>query len=153
PAGTKKTPYGFFMIVVDVTADVTTALPYTIWMPVIDTAHAVPLPIPTTKELVVTTPLIPGLALHVPPHTRLRQPDGSLPPEISITPIPVDRPPFPLPERADISVYFTLQPGGAVAERADGRPHPGLSLEFPNTTAVDAGSMIPYWAYDAADRG
>ncbi len=153
PAGTKKTAYGFFMIVVDVVADVTTALPYTVWMPVIDTAHAVRLPIPTTRETVVTTPLIPGLALHVPANTRLRKPDGTLATEISITPIPVDRPPFPLPERAAISVYFTLQPGGAVAERGDGRPHPGLALDFPNTTAIDAGSMIPYWAYDAAGRG
>ena len=33
--------------------------------------------------------------------------------ELSITPIPVDRPPFPLAKNVSVPVYFTIQPGGA----------------------------------------
>jgi len=33
--------------------------------------------------------------------------------QVSITPIPIDRPPYPLPANVEVPVYFTLQPGGA----------------------------------------
>ena len=60
----------------------------------------------------MTTPHIPGLELHLPPGTIIRDKDGELVTEISITPIPVERPPFPLPFGAEFPMYYTVQPGG-----------------------------------------
>ena len=59
--------YGHFAVGVDIDAGQTNVLPYTIWMPLIDTAHATRLPVPTRREVVATTPRIPGLEVHVPP--------------------------------------------------------------------------------------
>jgi hypothetical protein len=59
----------------------------------------------------VTTPHIPGLELHIPAGTMIRDVDGQVVTSISITPIPVDRPPFPLPPAAEVPIYFTIQPG------------------------------------------
>jgi RHS repeat-associated protein len=153
PASTRKTKYGFFMIAVDVVATKTTALPYTVWMPVIDVEHTITIPSPTTRDMVVTTPLVPGLEVHIPAHVRLRKPDGTIATEIGVTPIPVDRPPFPLPAGVYVPVYFTLQPGGAVVESVNGGSNPGIALVFPNTIRFPSESMIPYWSYDAAGRG
>jgi hypothetical protein len=48
--------YGVFEAGVKITGGTTNLLPYTIWMPKIDTAHAVTIPSPTTQEVVVATP-------------------------------------------------------------------------------------------------
>ena len=112
-AGRPGQVYGVFEVGIDVRAGRTNVLPFTIWMPEIDTANAVSIPSPTTDEVVVTTPSIPGWELHLPPGTIIRDKDGQIVTEISITPIPVDRPPFPLPFGAEFPMYFTVQPGGA----------------------------------------
>src|SRR5690606_13416397 len=104
--------YGFFMIAVDVGEKGTTALPYTIWMPVLDTAHAIAVP-SGGSGFVARTPRIPGLEVHVPAGAVLRDADGNVVSSMTITPIPIDRPPFPLPAGVRFPVYFTLQPGGA----------------------------------------
>ena len=90
--------YGFYEYGFTVPAGQTTVLPFTIWMPKLDTRHAVAIPSPTTREVVITTPYIPGLELHLPPKTTLRGEDGKPVTEVSLTPIPVDRPPFPARE-------------------------------------------------------
>jgi len=69
-------------------------LPYTIWMPVLDTAHGVTFASPTTTEVVVTTPTIPGLELRIPPHTIIRDHDGKPVTTVTITPVPLDAPHF-----------------------------------------------------------
>jgi hypothetical protein len=83
--------YGLFEARVNVTAGQTSPLPCTIWMPRIDTAHAVRIPPPTLSEVVLTTPYIPGLEVRLPPNTVIRDGDGQPVREVSITPIPVDR--------------------------------------------------------------
>ena len=45
--------------------------------------------------------------------TVIRGEDGTVVREVSLTPIPVDRPPFPLAANVNVPVYFTAQPGGA----------------------------------------
>ena len=67
----------------------------------------------TTKETVVTNPAIPGLELHIPAGTVIRDSQGNIVNQVSITAIPVDQPPFPLPLGVPVPVYFTIQPGGA----------------------------------------
>jgi hypothetical protein len=64
---------------------------------------------PTTADVVITTPKIPGLELHLPRGSVIKDHHGNVVREVNITPIPVDRPPFPLPKHIDVPVYFTIQ--------------------------------------------
>jgi Bacterial Ig-like domain/Galactose oxidase, central domain len=74
--GTPGKTYGFFKVGVDVIDGRTNVLPYTIWMSKIDTAHAISILTPTTTETVVTTPRIPGLELHIPAGSVIRDNEG-----------------------------------------------------------------------------
>jgi Domain of unknown function (DUF6531) len=139
--------YGLFEVGIDVSADHTNTLPFKIWMPEIDTENAVAIPSPTTDEVVVTTPHLPGLELHLPPGTIIRDKDGELVTEISITPIPIDRPPFPLPFGIAFPMYFTVQPGGAYIE-----PY-GAQIIYPSTTNEPPGTRVDLWNYDAEEKG
>ena len=131
----------------------TAPLPYTIWMPTIDTAHAVRIPSPTVKETVITTPRIPGLELHLPPNTVVTDHDGKVVREISITPIPVDQPPFPLPTGVAVPVYFTIQPGGAYVStlwcRSEGRMAGVPQLQ----PAARREPSVHFWHYDPEEKG
>jgi RHS repeat-associated protein len=147
---TASTPgrlYGVFEVGIDVRAGRTHVLPYTIWMPAIDSAHAVSIPSPTPAEVVVTTPHIPGWELHLPPGSIVRAPDGEAVTQITITPLPVDRPPFPLPFGAEFPMYFTIQPGGAHIE-----PY-GARITYPNLTNDPPGTRVNFWSYDAEVKG
>src|SRR6185295_6327152 len=123
--------YGFFEYGMTVEASRTTVLPFTIWMPRLDTRRVVRISSPTTQEVVITTPSIPGLELHIPPQTTIRDEDRNVVQEIGITAIPVDRPPFPLAKNVEVPVYFTIQPGGAYVSTAGHGPK-GDCLVYPN---------------------
>src|SRR5439155_5768191 len=96
-AGRANSVYGVFEVGVNMPAGQTTVLNYTIWMTPLDTAHAVRVPFPTASEVVVTTPLLPGLEFRIPANTTITDIDGKVASEISITPISIQQPPFPLP--------------------------------------------------------
>jgi RHS repeat-associated protein len=139
--------YGIFEIEIDVTAGRTNVLPFTIWMPELDMANAVSIPSPTMDEVIVTTPKIPGFELRLAPGTSIRDRDGQRVTQVSITPIPVDRPPFPLPFGAEFPMYFTVQPGGAYIE-----PY-GARIIYPNVTDEPPGTRINFWNYDPEGQG
>lgn len=146
--------YGYFETRTMITAGKTNVLSYTIWMTKLDTAHAASIPAPTTaQDTVITTPLIPGLELHIPKGTVVRGPNGNIETEISITAIPVDRTPFPLPPGVPVPMYFTIQPGGSTLESADGTASHGARLVYPNFTRDPVGASINFWNYDPRDRG
>jgi Domain of unknown function (DUF6531) len=109
---------------------------------------------PTAQETVITTPRIPGLELHLPPQTVITDRDGKVVREISITPIPVDQPPFPLPPGVQVPIYFTIQPGGAyVAVHAYGNAREGAWLVYPNYTNRPVGTEHQFWHYDPEEKG
>jgi RHS repeat-associated protein len=139
--------YGIFKVGVDVTEGETNVLPYTIWMPKLDIAHAVTIQSPTTRDIAITNPLIPGLELQLPQQTAVRDMDGQTVTQISITPIPTNQPPFPLPPGVIVPVFFTIQPGGAQVIP------PRTRLIYPNFTNQPAGARIDFWNYDAEDKG
>jgi RHS repeat-associated protein len=139
--------YGFFEYGFSVVAGQTNVLPFTIWMPALDTTHAVRIPSPTTREVVVTTPRIPGLELHIPPNTVLRGRDGKPVSEVTLTAIPVDRPPFPLARNVDVPVYFTAQPGGAYVETL-GSGAKGAWLVYPNYHGARPKQRVQFFHYD-----
>jgi RHS repeat-associated protein len=149
PAKRGRSTYGTFEAAVWMTAAQTTSLPFTIWMPAIDTANAVKIASPTTSETVVTTPLIPGLELRLPPGAVITDEDGKVVREVSITAIPVDQPPFPLPAGVDVPIYFTIQPGGAyVTVAGNGRYRTGARLIYPNYRRRPAGAQMEFWHYE-----
>jgi RHS repeat-associated protein len=145
--------YGVFEYGHRVSAGRTNVLPFTIWMPRIDTAHAVTIPSPTGQPTVVTTPLIPGLELHLAPNTVIRDRDGSVVRQLSITPIPVDRPPFPLPRNSEVPIYFTVQPGGAYVHVYGQSAVKGARLVYPNYTNQKPGETMDFWHYDPEEKG
>jgi RHS repeat-associated protein len=147
-ANTPGHEYGVFEVGVDVVGGRTNALSYTSWMPRIDTVHALHLSSPTTGETVVTTPAIPGLEVRLPAGTIIRDIDGAVAHEISITPIPLDQPPFPLPAHVYVPVYFTVQPGGGYVYTAKGSGETGARLLYPNYRNETAGKLFDFWRYE-----
>ena len=145
--------YGVFLARIDVRAGDTLVLPFTTWMPRIDVAHAVAISSPLASDLVVTTPLIPGLEVHIPKGSIVRDHDGRPVRQIGITPIPVDRPPFPLPAGVDVPVYFTIQPGGGFIELPNSPWPAGARVVYPNFTGHQPGTEFQFWNYDPENRG
>ena len=139
--------YGTFRAGVEITLDKTNVLSFTIWMPKLDMAHAVEIPSPNQQEIVITNPLIPGLELHLPAGTVIRDLDGQAVTQISITPVPTDRPPFPLPPGFNVPVFASIQPGGAriIPPRA--------RLIYPNYANERPGARINFWNYDPEGKG
>jgi RHS repeat-associated protein len=145
-----ETNHGVFEYGLEIVKEKTNTLPFTIWLPKIDTAHAVKIQSPTVNELVVTTPHIPHLEAHLPQGVVIKDHEGSTVNEISITPIPVDRPPFPLPREVNPPVYFTIQPGGAYVYGDQ-----GVRLIYPNYAVYPrpAGTRLDFWHYDPGYKG
>lgn len=141
------TTYGTFRAGVEITSDRTNVLPFTIWMPKLDMAHAAEIPSPNNQEIVITNPLIPGLELHLPGGTVIRDLDSQAVTQISITPVPTDRPPFPLPPGFNVPVFASIQPGGAriIPPRA--------RLIYPNYANERPGARINFWNYDPEGKG
>ncbi|SFQ19572.1 RHS repeat-associated core domain-containing protein [Ralstonia sp. NFACC01] len=144
--------YGYFEVLVLLEGGKTTPLPYTSWMPLIDTAHTVKFDSPTRSEVVITTPYIPQLEVHIPKGTVLRDRSGRVINELSITPIPIDRSPYPLPTRY-VPVYFTLQPGGARIQGVDAASAQGARVIYPNYHHDAPGSVLDFWNYDPVQKG
>ena len=143
--------YGFYEARIGAFAGQTTVLPFTVWSPVIDTRHEVTIPSPTTTEMVITTPTMPGLELHLPAGTVIRDEDHHVVRKVSLTPIPLDRTPFPLPLDATFTMFFTIQPGGAYLSTPG--PIKGGWLVYPNAGQSRVGKRVQFFNYDPDDKG
>lgn len=153
--GTASRPgrrFGFFEYGLTLQPGSTNGLGFTIWMPRLDTANSVQIASPTTSEIVVTTPYISGLELHLPPGTTIRDEEGHAVTEVTITPIPADRPPFPLAKNVDVPVYFTIQPGSAYVDTAGPGPK-GAWLVYPNYRNAAPGQRGQFYHYDPEEVG
>lgn len=145
-AGSDGRTYGVFDIGVTVAQGKVLVLPYTVFLPKLDQANTVSIASPTTREVVLTTAAIPGLEVHIPAGTVIRDADGDVATELSLTPIPIDRPPFPLPP-TKVPVYFTVQPGGGVLFPE------GARIIYPNYTKEPPGTRTQFWNYDPNGKG
>lgn len=145
--------YGNFEAGIDIEGGRTNVLDYTIWMTRLDTRHEVFIPRVTRHETVVTTPKIPGLELRIPEGKTIRDSEGKVVHKIGITPVPVDRPPFPLPVGVEVPIYFTVQPGGAEIEPYSESKHDGARLIYPNYTNQPPKSRVQFWNYEPEDEG
>ncbi|WP_020608208.1 DNRLRE domain-containing protein [Actinokineospora enzanensis] len=138
--------FGAFDLGVDLKAGKALVLPYTVFLPEIDPASAVRIPSPTADETVLTTKAIPGLEVRLPAGTVVRDGAGNVATELSLTPIPIDRPPFPLPP-TKVPVYFTVQPGGSYLFPE------GARIIYPNYTKEAPGTRTEFWNYDPDGQG
>jgi RHS repeat-associated protein len=151
-ANTFTRSYGVYEIGVDIKASVTNILQYTIWMTPLDTAHAIRIPSPTATETVVRTPLLSGLELHIPANAVITDYYGKPVSQITITPVPLNQPPFPLPN-VPVPIYFTIQPGSAYIKVTNSEGPKGARLFYPNAYGFPPGSTYNFWNYDPDGKG
>jgi len=142
--------HGLFEYGIDTKDGTTTVLPFTIWLPKIDTANAVKIQSPTESEVVITSPHIPGLELRLAPGTTITDHDGETVREVSLTPIPLDRTPFPLANNIEVPLYFTAQPGGSYIYSTS---KIGARVIYPNHTPQPPGARFNFWHYHPALPG
>jgi len=159
PAGGKSAAYGFYRIGVDLKAGKTNSLNYTIWMPALDTQHVVTIPSPTTRDLIITNPSVPGVELHIPAGTVIHDARGKVVTQIGITPIPNNQAPFPLKRGVTFPVYFTIQPAGSSFVTPGNTLSPkalrprGAQIYYENRYKAKPGAAFTFWNYDPAQRG
>jgi RHS repeat-associated protein len=151
-ASTSAASYGLFQAALQLEEGKTNILPYTIWMAKLDTAHSATIQSPTKTETVLTNPLLPGLELHLPPSAVIYDLNWKPVTKIGISPIPLNRPPFPLPN-VHVPIYFTIQPGGAWISVLNPKEPQGGWLIYPNTYHSAPGTHYDFWNYDATGRG
>lgn len=154
-ASNNGSSYGIFEDGVNITAAQTNVLAYTIWMTALDTTDEVTIPSPTDRETIVSTPLMPGLQLHIAAGTVIQDRNGNTVTKVGITLIPVSQPPFPLPAGVNVPTYFTIQPGGATLEGYWSGSYwsVGARLFYPNAENLPPGSPFNFWNYDATGKG
>jgi RHS repeat-associated protein len=147
-----QTHYGRYEYGMEVKAGQTNVLPFVSWMSVLDTKDVVNVPAPTTTMTVLTNPAIPGLELRIPAGTVIRDAQGKIVTQLSMTAIPVDQPPFPLPN-FPVPVYFTVQPGGSHLLGIDAKSSKGAQIIYPNFSHAAPGTRMNFWDYDPTSRG
>jgi len=152
-ASSLNKPFAMFDTVVELKKGETNVLPFTVWLPIIERRHGSRLEAPTPRSVVATTPLIPGLEIHVPAGVVFRYPSGGVFDNLTITPIPVDRAPLPGPPGLVPRMLFTLQMHGAKATRVNGLKSPGLRIVYPNYGGLPPGTRVPLWNYDSMGVG
>lgn len=126
---------------VTIVAGQANVVPYTFYLPVVDTASEVPIvPSVTTN---VTTPQVPGLTMTIPANAGLVNRDGTPVTRASITPVEIDRTPAPLPSNVGTAIVYTAQPGGA-------RPANGIvvPVKYPNLGGANPGTRLPLWNFN-----
>jgi RHS repeat-associated protein len=150
-ANRPRRSYGLFDYLVTLADTQTTILPFTIWMPLLDTQNATAIPVPTPTEFVATSPRIKNLEVHIPAGVVLQTAAGPLR-WMALTEIPVDRPPYPLPEGTRF--FFTPQSHGALVVRPDGSRSPeGVRFILPNRAGLAPGMRVHLPMYDTEKDG
>lgn len=148
PADDATRHYGQFEVGVTVDGS-GSELPYTLYLPRILERDRIQLPSPTTYDMVVTHPDMPGLEVNIPAGTVIRDRQGKIVTELAIVPTPADRAPYPVP--VNFAVYFSLQPGGASVQNVRSDQPQGITLTYPNYGRVPAGQRASFIAYTPDD--
>jgi RHS repeat-associated protein len=133
---------------VHLTAGKTTRLPGAVFLPRVNPATEIAISSPAAQDIILTHPAIPGLEVHIPKGAVLREHNGKIVTTLSITPIPIDRVPYPLP--TNFSVYFTLQPGGAFLDAVASK---SITIIYPNYLGLPPGARVNFWNYDPSGGG
>lgn len=143
--------YATHFIRVEVPAKRTTVMAQPIYLARLNPTNEVAIPSPTDREVVLTHPDMPGLELHIPKGVVLRTRSGSIVTRLSITPLPVDRVPFAVPE--GFPVYFSIQPAGAFVDNSATGTAAGIRVIYPNYLGATPGTRVLFWNYDPSGEG
>ncbi|AGK48115.1 RHS repeat-associated core domain protein [Burkholderia thailandensis MSMB121] len=141
--------YGRFVVGADVKAKAISHMPFVMYLPRILPRDEITLPTPTTREVVLTHPDMPGLELHVPAGAVFKDRSGHVLTHIALVPTPVDHAPFPLPD--NFPMYFTIQPGDAVVQGLTPEAAKGIRVVYPNYGKAKASTAADFWVYSAKD--
>lgn len=138
--------YGQIVVGVNLHKGVILPLGYRMYLPNILARDKIRIPSPTTQDLVITHPDMPGLEIDIPAGTVIKDHKGKVVTELSLVPTPVDRAPYPNP--VNFPVFFSLQPGGATILNVDAHKPQGITLTYPNYGHVPAGTAASFIAYE-----
>ena len=144
--GYNQYSYGQLLIGVDVKAHKVSAMDQQIFLPKISARDRIHIASPTTQEVVLSHPDVPGLEVRIPAGTVIRDFKGRIVSDISMVPTPLDRAPYPVPQ--NFPSYFTLQPGGATIIGTTPEAAKGVQVVYPNYMHAAAGSKMNFWFYD-----
>ncbi|GGA37688.1 hypothetical protein GCM10010981_28540 [Dyella nitratireducens] len=141
--------YGRFVVGADVKAKAISHMPFVMYLPRILPRDEITLPTPTTREVVLTHPDMPGLELHVPAGAVFKDRHGHVLTHIALVPTPVDHAPFPLPD--NFPMYFTIQPGDAVVQGLTPEAARGIRVVYPNYGKAKASAPADFWVYSVKE--
>ncbi len=135
----------------DVTEGTANVVPYTFYLPAVAPLDT---PINPTAPTMVTNADVPGLMMMIPQGVRLRVLGSSADvTHVSITTVPIDRTPAPLPSNLATAMVYTSQPGNACVLNASNQcitdnSGPKIPVTYPNLGGASPGTSIPLWAFD-----
>lgn len=141
--------YGRFVVGADVKAKAVSHMPFVMYLPRVLPRDEITLPTPTTREVVLQHPDMPGLELHVPAGAVFKDRHGNVLTHIALVPTPVDHAPFPLPD--NFPMYFTIQPGDAVVQGLTPEAAQGIRVVYPNYGQAKPTTRGDFWVYSAKD--
>ncbi|UXI68266.1 RHS repeat-associated core domain-containing protein [Tahibacter amnicola] len=142
--------YGQFVLGIEV--DATRQTPVKpVYLPKIRQQDWIALPSPLTADMVVKSPLMPGLELRLPAGTILRDRDGKVIHRIALVPLPLDRSAVDFPSNTPI--HMSLQPGNARIEGLKPGLTPGIQVIYPNYEGRAPGTYAEFLNYDPANKG
>jgi RHS repeat-associated protein len=114
-------------------------IPYTFYLPPVDVQYEVP--VVPNQETIATTPRLPDYRLTVPVGANLRNRDGSPVARMSVTPLPIDRIPAPLPSNVTTGEVWTAQPGGALSDLP-------IPVTYPNDMHASPGAQCNLYVFN-----
>jgi len=138
--------YGQFFASVSIVDGKANAVPYNLYVPRITARDKVAFAASRTTETVISHPTIPGLEIHIPAGTVIRDRNGHVLTELAVVPLPVDRSPVPLP--ANFPVYFSVQPATAMLQGVTADASKGVRIVYPNYLDSTQGKAHAFWLYD-----
>jgi len=138
--------YGRFPVGADIKAGEHNRMPFVMYLPRVLARDKITIPSPTTQEVVLKHPEMPGLELHIPAGTIFKDREGKVLTELAVVPTPVDHAPFPLP--ANFPMYFTIQPGDAVVQGLTPEAAQGIRVVYPNYGKQPPRTAADFWDYD-----
>jgi len=121
-------------------------LPYNMYLPRVLPRDKVRIASPTTQDLAITHPDIPGLEIDIPAGTVIHDRNGKVVTDLAVVPTPVDRAPFPT--NNNYPVYFSIIPGGAVIQNLSGQASQGIRIKYPNYSHEKPATVAKFWNYD-----
>ncbi|MGH9763244.1 MAG: DUF6531 domain-containing protein, partial [Blastocatellia bacterium] len=114
-------------------------IPFNYYLPPIDTQYETV--VNPNANTVVANPRVPGLQMTIPPGAHLTNRDGTPVSTVSITPVPPDKAPAPLPGNLSLQMLYTSQPGAAVSSV----PMPVI---YPNLAGLNPGTVVDLYTFN-----